>query len=172
MPGLTSFQRRLWRASLSADSLLTRHEVCLALPGRPLDNRAWVDTLPPFGLVGDRPVYRWCDIIISLKTKTSDPAWISTDEAATLLGVSRSTLDAMVAQAPRTLPGSPVRVGDGGERRHLRWDPTALTTWMNAYRDWRATRGRRSTTPSPKEPTRTGTRPSLLTLATARGSDP
>jgi predicted DNA-binding transcriptional regulator AlpA len=85
------------------------------------------------------------------------PTRIGTAEAARLLGVSRNTLDAMIDSAPRTLPGAPVNVGTK-KRRSLRWDPTKLDEWAQAYRDWSAGRRRSSTrtsTPATKKPTPT-----------------
>lgn len=61
-------------------------------------------------------------------------AWISTAEAARRLGINRSTLDDMVKCAPRNLPGSPVAVGEGKKHRFLRWNPSHLNEWADAYR--------------------------------------
>ena len=69
----------------------------------------------------------------------SGEAWISMAEAASRLGVARTTLDEMVARAPRTLPGSPLSIGSGRHRRHKRWEATMLESWLVAYRAWSAT---------------------------------
>ena len=89
--------------------------------------------------------------------------WISTGEAAAVLGVDVSTLRAMVDRAPKTLPGAPVRVAGDPERaaakrakraaeghtptgrtaRRLRWDRDRLAEWASAYQAWLASRGRR-----------------------------
>jgi hypothetical protein len=69
--------------------------------------------------------------------------WLSTVEAAQQLGISRWTLDVMVARAPKDLPGTPTHVGEGKERRHLRWDGERLHEWAAAYREWETTRRRR-----------------------------
>ena len=69
--------------------------------------------------------------------------WLSTVEAAEQLGISRWTLDIMVARAPKHLPGTPTHVGEGKTRRHLRWDGAMLHEWAAAYREWEAARGRK-----------------------------
>jgi predicted DNA-binding transcriptional regulator AlpA len=69
--------------------------------------------------------------------------WINTAEAARRLGIDRSTLDAMVSKAPKTLPGAPTRVGQGRARQHFRWDGERLDEWAEAYRDWLSRRGKR-----------------------------
>lgn len=69
--------------------------------------------------------------------------YLSTVEAAALLNIDRTTLDDMVDRAPRTLPGAPLRVGQGKARTHLRWDPERVREWAAAYDQWRSTRGRR-----------------------------
>lgn len=71
--------------------------------------------------------------------------FVSTEKAAQILKIDRSTLDEMVGKAPRELPGAPVHVGEGTERRHLRWEAARLPEWMAAYRAWKATRGKRKT---------------------------
>jgi hypothetical protein len=64
---------------------------------------------------------------------------VDTDEAARLLGISRDTLDRMTREAPATLPGAPVDVGNlGGKRRKLMWHPATLMDWWRAYGAWRA----------------------------------
>ena len=70
-------------------------------------------------------------------------ARVSTAEAAKLLGLDRATLDRMIARAPRTLKGAPLRVGEGRRRVHYRWDPARLGEWLDAYTAWDASRGQR-----------------------------
>lgn len=103
---------------------------------------------------------------------TSMPAWISTSEAAARLGISRTTLDAMVARAPSTLPGAPLAIGVGDKRRHLRWDETRLGEWVTAYGHWTAGQEEAPPTPRPakmakvpKAPS-TARRQSLLSAVT------
>ena len=69
--------------------------------------------------------------------------WLSTEEAAKYLGISRWTLDIMVARAPKNLPGTPEHIGSGRQRRHLRWNADKLDEWLGAYRGWEMSRGRR-----------------------------
>jgi hypothetical protein len=51
---------------------------------------------------------------------------MSTVEAAQQLGISRWTLDVMVARAPKDLPDTPTHIGEGKERRNLWWDGVRL----------------------------------------------
>lgn len=70
--------------------------------------------------------------------------WISTAEAAGRLGMDRGTLDKMVQDARKGLPGAPVHKGKGKTRQHLLWDADRLDEWVRAVEAWRLTRGRRS----------------------------
>ena len=66
---------------------------------------------------------------------------ISTDEAARALGLSRDTIDRMVAEAPADLPGGPVDIGRLASKKHRWvWDAARLTEWLDAYGQWRASR--------------------------------
>jgi hypothetical protein len=42
----------------------------------------------------------------------------------------------------KDLPGSPVNVAKGKQRRHLRWNPAELDAWMNAFQAWKKRAGR------------------------------
>lgn len=98
--------------------------------------------------------------------------WIGPAEAAQRMGISRTTLDAMLARAPSDLPGSPVLVGVGTARRHLRWDEARIEEWLVAYRAWAS--GTPAQQAAPASPARRratqkkegGRRPSLLSLVT------
>jgi len=78
------------------------------------------------------------------------PRWVDTATAARILGVGRTTIDAMVSDAPKDLPGGPVHVGRGGVRRHLRWDLSRIGDWVDAYRAWEASGKRRRAAPQPR----------------------
>ena len=66
---------------------------------------------------------------------------ICTEEAAQQLGVSRDTLDRMIAEAPADLAGGPVDIGSLTSKKHRwMWDASRLTEWWDAYGQWRATR--------------------------------
>lgn len=60
---------------------------------------------------------------------------IDTDEAARRLRISRDTLDRFTRAAPRNLPGAPIDMGHG-KYRHLRWNPSTLLLWLEAFRKW------------------------------------
>jgi len=87
------------------------------------------------------------------------PRWGSSVEAASLLGVSRDTLDRMRAVQRRggwALPGDPVQVGVGKERRHERWDLDLVRGWALALEERRTQERRKpkSRGTSPKRPGR------------------
>jgi hypothetical protein len=151
--GVEAYLKRIWRAALAADALLSLEEVVEALPV-PIEVASdWVRSIDPVGSLGPIPLYRWGDVLDGIRAGEAvdeGPGWIRTEEAAVRLSVGRATLDAMVARAPRDLPGAPVQVGHGAQRRHLRWDPSTLSAWMEAFRAWEA----RSTVASSVRPRR------------------
>lgn len=57
--------------------------------------------------------------------------------SAEVLGVSVASVRRMLREAPPDLPGSPVQVGRGSSRRHLRWDRESIAVWWAAYSAWR-----------------------------------
>lgn len=67
--------------------------------------------------------------------------WGSVEEAAAVLGVSRDTIDRMRREQRRegwTLPGDPVQIGTGRQRRRERWDLDRVGEWAAALREKRA----------------------------------
>jgi hypothetical protein len=80
------------------------------------------------------------DVVRRIRERT-EARWLTSDEAAAHLGISRDTLDAIVSTAP-DLPGGPVDVGNG-KKRTLRWDATSLDAWFRAFGEWRRRRGPR-----------------------------
>lgn len=57
---------------------------------------------------------------------------LSPARAAETLGVNRATLDRLAAMAPRDLPGGPIQVGFGSNRRHDRYPADTLLDWFRA----------------------------------------
>src|SRR5262245_9749149 len=104
----------MWRAALTPDALLTLDEASEALPGETTRSRSWVAAnVATVGDVAGIAVYRWGDVVARVsdgRAEVPSPStvWLGTKEAATKLGISRSTLDGMVARAPKDLPGAPV----------------------------------------------------------------
>lgn len=82
-----------------------------------------------------------------VQTPPPPSEWVSTAEAASILGIDRGTLDRMRDRAPRNLPGAPVAVGEGRERRSWRWRRATLGGWFAAYQTWTQTAGRRAPRP-------------------------
>jgi predicted DNA-binding transcriptional regulator AlpA len=133
----------MWRAALRPDSLLSFEEASDALPCSAPVARTWLAQQPAFGCIDDVPVYRWSDLVDLIRAgegptpaNTPTRAWMTTADVADHLGINRSTLDEMVAKAPRSLPGSPLQIGTGRKNRHLRWDMSRLDEWLAAFETW------------------------------------
>ncbi|MEQ1569885.1 MAG: hypothetical protein ABMA64_29900 [Myxococcota bacterium] len=71
-------------------------------------------------------------------------SWVSTDEAAAILGVDRVTLDKMAGKAPPDLPGAPLDVSHCTHRRWRWWDPSRLPSWASAYQVWKVEQERKA----------------------------
>lgn len=155
--GPPHYLHRLWRAALQPTSILTLEELIEALPFPHADTRAWLlEHVAPMGALAGIRVYRWSEVLTALTGSSIAPPlppttsvtaadlsssrWLSTAQAAARLGIARCTLDEMVSQAPRTLPGTPTPVGSGNRRRHWRWDGDMLEEWLTAYRAWTSQR--------------------------------
>ena len=157
---LRTYLRRMWRAALTPQSLLTLEEAVEALPCPGPEARSWLqEHVEPAGEVAGVEVYLWSDVLAALHIEDEDVpglsteseegspsaavfAWLSTEEAAERLGIARCTLDEMVAMAPVSLPGAPVQVGTGKRRQHLRWDAARLDEWLMDFHQWKNQKGR------------------------------
>jgi hypothetical protein len=68
--GLSHYLRRIWRNSLTAESLLTVAEAVEAIPGRSEVAKAWLgDSVAARGAIGGEPFYRWGDVLEALASK-------------------------------------------------------------------------------------------------------
>jgi hypothetical protein len=79
----------------------------------------------------------------------------STDEAASVLGISRDTLDRMRKQQRREgwrLPGDPVQMGQGKTRKHERWDLDRVGEWAAAFHEHRSDKPRPKPRRSRRQP--------------------
>lgn len=134
------------RLRLGADALLSIDEAAILLPVPENVGRGWIEANVRRTLIAGVASVRWADVLRAVEAAepkasdtsadvsgdTSAPRWLSTQEAADLLGVNRKTLDCL-ARANLDLPGGPVVVG-GRKRIHLRWPATGLDTWLAAVR--------------------------------------
>lgn len=119
---------RLWRASLSADSLLALEEVVEALPGHTVDVARWVeDTIQPSGDVAGRAVYRWGDVVRSVAyppvcrpqpSASEESPWLKVGEAAAEFRICERTLRAMLPDLKGTRAVIQLR---GTWRIHRHW---------------------------------------------------
>lgn len=98
MNDMTSYLRRMWRAALTPESLLSLEEVAEALPGRPDDTTPWVhECVQIAGVVAGADVYRWGDVLRAVDVCRSDAVVQSKPitrwkEVAAILGVSEDTV--------------------------------------------------------------------------------
>lgn len=137
---------------LEESSLLAREEVLEALPFPRTEAETWLDkNVSPLTGPGGCRVYRWGAVVHALQsgagrhclqatTEAQQPSaprdGLTTAEVAARLGMARSSLDEMVDQAPRTLPGAPTPVGTGQKRTHWRWDGSRPDLWLATHREW------------------------------------
>lgn len=135
------------RLRLGADALFSIDEAAQLLPVPPDLGRAWIAGHVKQVRIAGVASVRWADVLRAVEagggsegTDTSThvsvdvsaPRWLSTQEAADLLGVNRKTLDGL-ARGNLDVPGGPVVVG-GRKRMHLRWPATGLEAWFGAVR--------------------------------------
>ena len=126
----------VWRAQLREESLLSLDEAAEAMPGDPRLALGWIPAnVKVAGEWAGQPVYRWGDVAAAI---ASGGQWLTQAEAAKVAGVSRSSLDAMLAKAPKNLPGAPMHVGEGQQREHKAWEASRVREWVAAYRAWEA----------------------------------
>ena len=118
----------LLRVALRPESLLSPAMVSWALPGDARVNDAWLNrsVCAAARTPGGEPMFTWGDIVAAISTHGGDPVWLSTQEAASRLGVARSTPDELAKRSDPGLPGAPVIAGGGKVRRHLRWEGSQL----------------------------------------------
>ena len=120
--------------------LLSFAEVVSVLPIDPTVAGTWLrDSVRPDGHFLGEPMYTWASIASSLTENlcgTRKVGYISTEQAAEAMGVSRRTLDRMLTKAPPLLAGAPVRTGRGSSRTHLRWKRDEVSEWLSAYHQW------------------------------------
>lgn len=67
----------------------------------------------------------------STPSSPPDGRWLTTGQAAALLGVNRKVLDELAEKHSR-ITGGPIDVSVGRKRRHLRWPADGLGTWFDA----------------------------------------
>lgn len=184
MSASRAHQQRLWRASLRIDSLLSFDEAVEALPCPAPLAQSWLAAQPAFGCIHQAPVYRWGDLVELVRAGEgpsssasagdgSPRAWLTTAEVVERLGINRSTLDEMVASAPRDLTGAPIHVGTGLKKRHLRWDVDRIDAWFAAFEAWQRAQdsatGTRARPAAPKRTRGRTSRPARSVLAIVGG---
>ena len=120
--------------------------------------------------------------LATLEPAPTQPRWGTVEEAAACLEVSRDTIDRMRRKQRDkgwALPGDPVRVGLGEERKREKWDLDRVEEWARAFdakkldkpRSRPATTKRRGSSGKPQKPkNRSGS--SLYARAKARVANP
>ncbi len=67
MSSLRTYLRRMWRASLTPQSLLTLEEAVEALPGLPTEARAWLTAaVEPVGEAAGEAIYSWGEVMVAI----------------------------------------------------------------------------------------------------------
>ncbi len=101
MSSLDRYLRLMWRAQLTAESVLTLEEAAEALPGRDSEASAWLHenvVTQTRCSWSDEQLYRWGDILKAMSTKGASESTLSSDPistwrgVATVLGVSEDTV--------------------------------------------------------------------------------
>lgn len=135
------------RLCLGASAILSIEEAAILLPIPPEKGREWITANVRQIRIMGVPSVRWSDVLSAADAGDREekvaaeaapaPQWLSTQEAAELLGVNRKTLDGL-ARGNLDVPGGPVVVG-GSKRKHLRWPATGIDGWFSAVRARAAT---------------------------------
>jgi hypothetical protein len=142
------------RLRLGQAALLTIDEAAMLLPVPPAQGRAWIEGNVRRTTIAGVASVRWSDVLLALekadphdrRVAPAEPEadsgasrWLSTEDAAGLLGVSRATIDRAIsglpanrrpAQLPSRGKGARVRFGWVGEEALRAWwegvtaDPT------------------------------------------------
>lgn len=129
------------RLSLGADAILSIDEAAILLPVPVEKGKEWIATNVRLRQIMGVQSVRWSDVLRAMDASEGErkvdgtsavPQWLSTQEAAKLLGVNRKTLDGL-AHGNLDVPGGPVAVG-GNKRMHLRWPATGLENWLSEVR--------------------------------------
>ncbi|MCK6531140.1 helix-turn-helix domain-containing protein [Myxococcota bacterium] len=105
MSALAHYLRRMWRASLTAESLLCAEEAAEALPVPGPEALAWIrGNVKSAGEVAGVPVYRWGDVMAAVaQERTSAPSsrasdLLTTEEVAEFLRVPVARVHAWCAE--------------------------------------------------------------------------
>ncbi|TNE92258.1 MAG: hypothetical protein EP330_02710 [Deltaproteobacteria bacterium] len=121
------------RWSLHPSALLTLDECVEALES---DEASVRQLLQDAGLLREDTGLQmvvWSDVLATVGRPVARP-WVSTTEAAALLGVHRRELDAVAEIAMAQRPDLVVRSGNSKKRRSFRWRADALGEAFNAGR--------------------------------------
>jgi len=144
------FLLRIWRSSLTPDSLLSAEEAAQALPGANPDAIGWVAAqVRP---VGSTAVYRWADVVAAMagegapeRTTPSGPVPDAPVEgyqdAASLLNTSATKLRRMVRTEGLPAELHPPNKSAGARNRRPWWTSAAeCRTWYERLTTWLAVR--------------------------------
>lgn len=186
MSALSSFERRMWRSSLTAEALLTAEEAEEALPLRPTDAREWLsEHVAPSVIVAGVVLYRWRDVLgalapTSLPTTAPgarpafsgsgiaahngidggmfppDPSWWSHQEVLAHLRVDSRTLKDRMTATAPHIPHPWVQLGTR-KRPVYRWRASKVDAWWLEVSKWQASKNETANTASAGA-TRTGRR--------------
>ena len=130
------------RLRLGADALFSIDEAALLLPVPPELGRAWIEANVKQTRIAGVVSLRWADVLRAVEAAgTTDTSvdvsvdvlpsrWLSTQEAADLLGVSRATIDRAIARlAANRRPAQLPSRGKGSRVRYGWVGADALRAW-------------------------------------------
>lgn len=155
-PDLAALDMRL---RLGADALFSVDEAALLLPVPRELGRAWIATHVKQTRIAGVASVRWADVLRAVdegvasnaadtsahvSVDVSPSRWLSTQEAAELLGVSRATLDRAIARLPASRRPSQLPSRGSGARVRYGWvGEDALRAW------WKGVTAEKVVTPKP-----------------------
>ena len=131
------------RLRLGAAALLTVDEAAMLLPVPHERGRAWIEGNVRRTVIAGVASVRWADVLLAVEAAGQDerapaptaPAkdpggWLSTQDAADLLGVSRATIDRAIARLPASRRPAQLPSRGKGARVRFGWlGEEALRTW-------------------------------------------
>lgn len=133
------------RLRLGAAALLTVDEAAMLLPVPPAQGRSWIEENVRRTVIAGVASVRWSDVLLAVEqagggTRTvpaasapaepAGPRWLSTQDAAELLGVSRATIDRAIARLPASRRPAQLPSRGKGTRVRFGWlGEEALRAW-------------------------------------------
>jgi hypothetical protein len=133
------------RLRLGQAALLTIDEAAMLLPVPSAQGRAWIEGNVRRTIIAGVASVRWADVLLAVESAgqpdrrvapaepVADPGasrWLSTEDAAGLLGVSRATIDRAISRLPANRRPAKLPSRGKGARVRFGWvSEEALRAW-------------------------------------------